>query len=141
VQEVPRERGATCNAGEQRASFEEVLMSDHLQRFERHVGILFKPMETQLEELLHASVGIAGEAGEIIDTVKRHWIYRDELNRKNILEEAGDVLFYTTALLLRSGYTLQEAIDHNVEKLSERYPAGYTDQAARERLDKQEDTQ
>jgi NTP pyrophosphatase (non-canonical NTP hydrolase) len=116
-------------------------MSDHLQRFERHVGILFKPMETQTEMLLHAAIGIAGESGEIIDTVKRHWIYDAALDHGNLLEEAGDVLFYTTALLQAAGYTLEQAIEHNIAKLSKRYPAGYTDQAARERADKQEDTQ
>ncbi len=116
-------------------------MSDLLGRFERHVGILFKEMPTQAEMLLHASLGIAGESGEIIDTVKKHWVYGADLNSANLLEEAGDVLFYTAALLQATGYTLEQAIEHNIAKLSKRYPEGYSDAAARERADKQEDTQ
>lgn len=108
-----------------------------LSDFEQHVSRLFVKPETTIERLVHAALGISGEAGEIVDTVKRTWIYGAELDRANLLEEAGDQLFYVTALLINAGFTLEEAMQHNVEKLAKRYPAGYTDQAARERADKQ----
>ena len=34
------------------------------------------------------------EVGEIIDTYKRHWFYKKELDIKNLIEEVGDVLWY-----------------------------------------------
>ena len=104
--------------------------------FEKHVDILFKKPDDKVGKLLHASVGAAGEAGELLDTIKKHWIYDAELDRENILEECGDLLFYVTACLIHSGFSLEEAMLHNIAKLKKRYPEGYTDQAARERADK-----
>ena len=104
--------------------------------FERHVDRLFCKPQTQIERQLHAAVGIAGESGELIDAIKKTWIYEKELDRENVLEECGDLLFYVTAMLINSGFTISQAMDHNVVKLAKRYPDGYTDQHARERKDK-----
>ena len=109
-----------------------------IEEFEKHVDILFSKPEDKVGKLLHASVGVAGEAGELLDSIKKHWIYGADLDKENILEECGDLLFYVTACLLHSGFTLREAMEHNVEKLRKRYPEGYTDQAARNRADKTE---
>lgn len=81
-------------------------------------------------------MGIGGEAGEVLDTVKRHVTYGTDLDRANLLEEAGDLLFYTTALLIHSGHTLKQAIDANQAKLTKRYPTGYSDHHAIAREDK-----
>ena len=72
----------------------------------------------------------------MLDTAKKAWIYGAPLNRENLLEEAGDTLFYVVALLNELGFTLEQAAAHNVEKLRKRYPAGYTDAAAQARADK-----
>ncbi len=108
-----------------------------LESFTRHVDRLFVKPGDNIGKLLHAAVGVAGEAGEVLDTVKKTWIYNKELDYENLLEEAGDLLFYTTALLIHSGYSLSDALEHNKAKLAKRYPEGYTDQAAQERADKQ----
>lgn len=86
--------------------------------------------------MVHASMGIAGEAGEVIDAVKKTWIYGKPLDRENILEECGDLLFYISALLTQTGYTLDDAMNANMDKLKKRYPDGYTDNAALARADK-----
>lgn len=110
-----------------------------LTHFEQHVDRLFiKPEDDKVGKLLHAAVGVAGEAGELLDAIKRHWIYGAELDSENLLEESGDLLFYVTALLIHAGYDLELAMRHNIEKLGKRYPQGYTDRNARDRLDKQE---
>lgn len=104
--------------------------------FAAHVSRLFiKPTDTQ-GRMVHASMGIAGEAGEIIDAVKKHWIYGKPLDRENILEECGDCMFYIEALLAECGYTIGDAIAYNVEKLAKRYPDGFTESAAIARADK-----
>lgn len=106
------------------------------EQFENHVSRLFiKPLD-HIGRTLHAAVGIAGEAGEVLDAVKKTWIYGKELDRENILEESGDLLFYITALLTENGFTLEDAMEYNIKKLEKRYPDGYTDSAAIERLDK-----
>lgn len=106
------------------------------EEFTEHVGRLFVKPQDHIGRTLHAAVGIAGEAGEVLDAVKKTWIYGKELDRENLLEESGDLLFYITALLTENGFTLEEAMQANIAKLAKRYPQGYTDSAAIERADK-----
>ena len=105
--------------------------------FAKHVARLFIKPEDSMGRMVHASMGIAGEAGEVVDAVKKHWVYGKELDRENILEECGDLLFYITALLTETGFTLDDAMVANVAKLAKRYPTGYTDAAAITRADKE----
>lgn len=107
-----------------------------IEDFENHVARLFVKPTDNIGRMVHASMGIAGEAGEVVDAVKKTWIYGKPLDTENILEECGDLLFYIQALLTENGFTLEDAMRHNFAKLAKRYPQGYTDNAAIERADK-----
>ena len=86
---------------------------------------------------LHMAVGIAGEAGELLDAVKKAAIYRKPIDRANVVEELGDLEFYMEGLRQGLGITRQEVLDHNITKLSKRYSSGsYSDKHAQERADK-----
>ena len=86
---------------------------------------------------LHMAVGISGEAGELLDAVKKATIYQKPLDLENVIEELGDLEFYMQGLRNSLGLSRDEIIEHNVNKLSKRY-AGlqYSDQAAQQRADK-----
>lgn len=88
--------------------------------------------------LMHAAVGISGEAGELLDAVKKLWVYGKELDRVNAIEELGDLEFYLQAIRSLLNVTREEVIVANITKLLKRYPTGYTDALAIARLDKQE---
>ena len=45
-------------------------------------------------EMDHMAVGIAGEAGELLDAVKKHVFYNALLNMENVIGELGDLKFY-----------------------------------------------
>ena len=47
---------------------------------------------------LHAVVGISGEAGELLDAVKKETMYNKKPDIENIIEELGDLEFYMEAL-------------------------------------------
>lgn len=66
------------------------------------------------------SLGLAGEAGETLEHVKKHIRDGKEVGNEFLLE-AGDTLHYLTRLLAEFGYTLQDAIDANVVKLDKRF--------------------
>lgn len=101
---------------------------------------LFRPMANRQDELLHAVVGIGGEAGELLDCVKKHVYYDKSLDVKNVLEEAGDVLFYLKAMLMLVGMDITDVEAYNFKKLSARYPDGkFTTLHAAARLDKVEE--
>lgn len=110
-------------------------------QFVNNVRSLFKTKgfntTENAEAIMHAAIGISGEAGEILDTAKKHWVYNKPLDIENLYEELGDLLFYTTALMIITGIDLEEVLVRNVEKLKKRYPDGYTDTAAQARADKE----
>lgn len=112
--------------------------------YEQFVQSIVKPGHDILVQLtplqasmLHMAVGISGEAGELLDAIKKHAIYQKELDFANVKEEAGDILFYLTGLLNDVGITLNECIEANREKLSKRYPNKcYSNADAIKRADK-----
>jgi NTP pyrophosphatase (non-canonical NTP hydrolase) len=87
--------------------------------------------------LLHMSVGISGESGELLDAIKKHVIYNKPIDLENVIEELGDLEFYMEGLRQGLGISREETIDANIAKLGVRYAQGYSDKAAQERADKQ----
>jgi NTP pyrophosphatase (non-canonical NTP hydrolase) len=88
--------------------------------------------------LMHAAMGIASEAGEIVDAIKKATIYRKKIDRENVVEELGDMEFFLEDLRQRMSITREETLRHNYNKLMlKRYPNGYSDEAAAARADKQ----
>jgi NTP pyrophosphatase (non-canonical NTP hydrolase) len=89
--------------------------------------------------LLHSVGKIASESGELIDAVWAMWTYKRPLDRDNVLEECGDLLFYIEATLATLGMTMEQARQSLYKKLAKRYPNGYSNAAANARADKQQD--
>ena len=101
-------------------------------------------MEPRDAHLTHMAMGVAGEAGELLDAIKKSAIYRKPLDRENVLEECGDILFFIQGILNHFSakedhpITLQDILDANRKKLSERYHRGvYSNEQAQQRADKQ----
>lgn len=89
-------------------------------------------------DCLHAAVGVSGESGELLDAIKKMAIYNRPVDRKNVIEELGDIEFYSEQLRQALGITRTEVLEANMEKLRKRYPAGFTNEAAQARADKEE---
>lgn len=86
--------------------------------------------------LLHMAVGIAGEAGELLDAVKKNAIYKKELDIDNVIEELGDLEYFMQGLRAALHLTRGETLANNIAKLEKRYPSGYSNAAAQARADK-----
>ena len=84
---------------------------------------------------LHMAMGIAGEAGEVADLIKKVVFNGKQVAPAEVLAECGDVLFYMVGLLMSYGWTIEDALDNNIAKLRTRYPYGYSDAASKERAD------
>lgn len=84
--------------------------------------------EGELDAILYTTLGLAGEAGEIPNKVKK--ILRDdngvlsEEKRQAILAEIGDVLWYAARLAAELGARLGDIAEANVEKLEDRANRG-----------------
>lgn len=151
-----------------------------------------KDFPTKLERVEHGLLGLIGELGELADAVKKNEIYGRDLDRENVLEELGDLKFYTQMIInevegpflsegsskpkqssrghifrlsqylgyisedlcylkldrvkffshyldeaiRHFGFTVEEVLSHNIQKLETRYPIKYSDELASARLDK-----
>ena len=79
----------------------------------------------RLKNLEYPTLGLAGEAGEVANIVKK--IQRDfkgEITdeiRAKLKDELGDVLWYISACADELNLTLTEIAEFNVEKLAKRH--------------------
>lgn len=89
-------------------------------------------------DLLHAALGLAGEAGEFVDCVKKHTVYGQALDAKNAKEELGDMLWFVALGCKALGISMGSIAEENIAKLQKRYPGAYSDEHAMLRLDKGE---
>lgn len=75
--------------------------------------------------LENCAMGLAGEAGECIDIIKKHLFHGHELDRKHLAKEFGDVAWYLAVGAEVIGYDLETILQMNVDKLRIRYPNGF----------------
>ena len=81
--------------------------------------------KSDYDMLRNAVYGLNGEAGEVIDLLKKHEFQGHELDKEKLIDEAGDVAWYIALLAQALGMTLQDILQHNVNKLMKRYPNGF----------------
>lgn len=108
------------------------------------VAALVKPgsaivlqLSPEKADLWHGATGVVGEAGELIDAIKKHVIYDKPLDLDNVIEELGDMEFYMEQIRQRLGLTREQTLEANITKLRVRYEGlKYSDAAAQARVDK-----
>jgi NTP pyrophosphatase (non-canonical NTP hydrolase) len=76
--------------------------------------------------LVWNALGLAGEAGEVANTIKKSVFHRHGINTETIMEELGDVLWYISAICTKLNISLEDVMKNNVGKLKSRYPNGYS---------------
>lgn len=101
--------------------------------------ICFNSLTAEKVESLHYASALAGEAGELSECILDYAINNNPLDIENLTEELGDKEFYSEALRQLHGISYDETRLHNIAKLSVRYAGKYSDQAAKERVDKKEE--
>lgn len=75
--------------------------------------------------LLEGVMGLNGEAGEVIELVKKHIFQGHELEKEKIAVELSDCLWYLTASAKAVGYSLEDIAALNIQKRKSRYPNGF----------------
>lgn len=77
--------------------------------------------EGKKDLILNGVMGLAGEAGECVDLVKKERFQGHELNKEKLIEELGDVLWYVAETASGLGISLDEVAQKNLDKLHKRY--------------------
>jgi NTP pyrophosphatase (non-canonical NTP hydrolase) len=73
-------------------------------------------------------MGIAGEAGEVCNYLKKVVFHGHPLNLEKLKEELGDTLWYIATIATTAGTTIEEVAIANIEKLKVRYPDGFSEE-------------
>ena len=82
-----------------------------------------KSLSPEKAEASYSALGLAGEAGEVAEIIKK--MLRDgKLDREDLKLELGDVFYYFITLAELYDLSLFEIIDANVEKLTQRKEMG-----------------
>lgn len=82
----------------------------------------------QGSNVAYVTLGLAGEAGEVADKVKK--LIRDDNGilspdkKKEMIKELGDVLWYLTACASELGVDLEEVATQNAKKVEDRKSRG-----------------
>lgn len=90
---------------------------DAVQRKAPHNGLL---------GLAVLALGVAGEAGEVADEMKKVIGHGHPLNKEKFKKEIGDVLWYIAVLSHELGFALSEIAEDNTEKLRARYGEAFS---------------
>lgn len=84
--------------------------------------------------LVWNALGLAGEAGELANLVKKAVFHQHGIDRDKLADEIGDILWYIAALCTNLDISLSDVMQANIEKLKQRYPDGYSSVASKTRL-------
>ncbi len=78
------------------------------------------------DEVANYILGLICEASEIGDEIKKQLYHGHEIDAEKIKDELSDVLWYLANLARKYGLSLKEIAIHNILKLKERYPKGFS---------------
>lgn len=81
--------------------------------------------QSMRDALANFGLGIAGEAGEAADLIKKHLFQGHPLDREKLKAELGDVLWYVAGIATKAGLDLSGVAQGNIDKLRARYPDGF----------------
>lgn len=76
--------------------------------------------------LIIAALGLAGEAGEFANMVKKLTAHGHDISPDILADELGDVLRYVAEAASACGLNLDNIAQGNIKKLRSRYPEGFS---------------
>lgn len=102
-------------------------MKDFIQQAIRTESPNYYPPNPRV---LHASMGLCTEAGELLDALKKQMFYGKELDVVNVKEEAADCLWYLAILFDELDTTFDEEQQRVIAKLQARFPSKFSQEDA-----------
>lgn len=79
------------------------------------------------EQILNAVLGLAGEAGELVELVKKaRYQGHAAIMTEDYQRELGDVLWYAAYLCDALAVSMSDVMKGNLAKLKGRYPEGFS---------------
>lgn len=82
------------------------------------------------EGILHGILGVISEASELAEALLVAVDEENEIDRINLKEEIGDILWYLSLLLNEIDSDFEEVAEMNIRKLQSRYPKKFSEDKA-----------
>jgi NTP pyrophosphatase (non-canonical NTP hydrolase) len=81
------------------------------------------------------ALGIGGEAGEILELIKKEFYHGKAMQKSKLVNELGDLLWYIAAMSHEYDIPMSQLLNANLEKLKLRYPEGFSFKNSANRAD------
>jgi len=101
-----------------------------LKEYQRLCKRTAKKFDDKDKEILTWGLGIAGEAGDVAGCIKKTFSHGDN-QEKGIRENLGDTMWYIAMICDFFGWSLDEVLKENIEKLKKRHPKGFSEKTAK----------
>ena len=75
--------------------------------------------------IFNGVLGLCSEAGEAADVVKKHYFQGHAFDKRHILLELSDCLWYIAVAADALDCDLETVMQMNIDKLAKRYPEGF----------------
>lgn len=83
--------------------------------------------------LTNCALGVASEAGEVVDLIKQYTFHGHDLDRDALTKELGDVLWYLSQIAEWADIPFENVAKQNIQTLEKRYPNGFSKEASQKR--------
>ena len=101
--------------------------------YQREAMRTLNPALGQQDILVNGVMGLCGEAGKVINIVKKHLAQGHPLDREALIRELGDVAWYLAETATALDLDLDAVLSQNLAKLRARYPEGFSAQQSMRR--------
>lgn len=108
----------------------------HINEYQELAMKTLNPNLNKKEILINSVMGLCGEAGEVIDIVKKNLYQGHPFDREAFIEELGDITWYLAEAATAIDISLEEVFERNIEKLNKRFPKGFNKENSIIRKDK-----
>ena len=75
--------------------------------------------------IVMATMGLSGEVGELNDMIKKWIFHQTDMDITHAKKELGDIMWYIACMAESFGWSLDEIMQMNIDKLKARYPDGF----------------
>ena len=96
------------------------------QELSKRTMPLYDNVVIHRDTMINYALGVAGEAGEVADLIKKKQFHGHEVTADEIKKELGDVLHYLSGIATLFDIDLEDVATANIEKLRKRYPNGFS---------------
>ncbi len=99
-------------------------MAINIKEYQEACKKTAKKGESRKMEICNWGLGIVGEAGDVASCIKKDIFHENSKVREGIKENVGDMMWYIGMICNFYGWSLDEILSENLEKLEKRYASG-----------------